>query len=276
MPQSEFDTDTAVTGTAAGRYRAHVHERWNVGSVANGGYVMAMGMRALGRELLAADPLTVTAHFLRPTRPGPLEIETEVVKRGRRLSTGAARLLQDGKEVVRLLGTYGDLEQQAGPTRISAAPLALPPNGKRIDRPDAPVVADRYDHRFAEGGLPWLDGKRDLAEVRGAVRFRDQRPPDTLSLAAIADSFPPPAFAWVAPTWLPTLELTLHVRARPRGTWLSCLFCTRFLVDGLMEEDGELWDESGQLVALSRQLAMAPPLGARREGSLSACHSASA
>jgi acyl-CoA thioesterase len=97
-----------------------------------------------------------------------------------------------------------------------------------------------------------------LAEIRGAVRFRDRRPLDVLSLAAIADSFPPPAFAWIEPTWVPTLELTLHVRARPQGDWLRCSFRTRFLFGGLLEEDGELWDETGRLVALSRQLAMAP------------------
>jgi hypothetical protein len=107
--------------------------------------------------------------------------------------------------------------------------------------------------------MQWLRGERsDLAEIRGRVRFRDRRPLDVLSLAAIADSFPPPSFAWMDPTWLPTLELTLHVRARPTGEWLRSVFRTRFLFGGFLEEDGELWDEAGQLVALSRQLAIVP------------------
>jgi acyl-CoA thioesterase len=259
MLESEFDTDTAVDATSEGRYRGHVHERWNVGAVANGGYVMSIGMRALGRELDAADPLTVTAHFLRPTLPGPLDIETEVVKRGRRFATGTARLLQGGKEVVRLLGMYGDLTRQSGLTRITAAPPAVPAVGAGISRPDTPLVGARYEHRFAPENMGWLRGERgDVAEIRGAVRFRDCRPPDVLSLAAIADCFPPPVFAWIDPTWVPTLELTVHVRARPKGDWLRCVFRTRFLVGGLFEEDGELWDETGQLVALSRQLAMSP------------------
>jgi acyl-CoA thioesterase len=262
MPDYEFDTDTAVEATTEGHYRARVDERWNVGIVANGGYVMAIGMRALGRALTAADPVTVTAHFLRPTLPGPLQIETEVVKRGRRFATGVARLCQDGKEVVRLLGTYGDVAQRSGPTRITAAPPVVPPVGKGISRPDTPLIAGRYEHRFAEENMAWIRGERsDLAEIRGAVRFRDGRPPDVLSLAAFADGFPPPAFAWIEPTWVPTLELTLHVRARPRGEWLRCVFRTRFLFGGLFEEDGELWDETGQLVALSRQLAMMPTPG---------------
>jgi acyl-coenzyme A thioesterase PaaI-like protein len=260
MPEYEFDRDTAVQAASEGRYRAQVHERWNVGPVANGGYVMSIGMRALGQALTTADPLTVTAHFLRPTLPGALEIETEVVKRGRRFATGVARLLQGGSEVVRLLGTYGNFEQHSGQTRVTARPPVVPRNAGTISRPDSPAVAERYEHRFDRASLAWLRGQRsDLAELRGAVRFRDWRPPDVLSLAAIADGFPPPAFAWMEPTWLPTLELTLHVRARPQGDWLHSVFRTRFLFGGLLEEDGEIWDETGRLVALSRQLAVAPP-----------------
>lgn len=259
MSQYEFDTDTAVEATSDDRFRARVHDRWNVGPVANGGYVMAIGMRALGRVLEAADPLTVTAHFLRPTMPGPLEIETEIVKRGRRFATGAARLLQQGREVVRLLGTYGDLSEQSGPTRISVPPVPLIRSGEAVSRPDAPAVAGRYEHRFDPESVQWLSGRStNVAEIRGSVRFSDRRPPDVWSLAAIADGFPPPAFAWIEPTWVPTLELTLHVRARPAGEWLRAAFRTRFLLEGLLEEDGEIWDESGRLVALSRQLAMVP------------------
>jgi acyl-CoA thioesterase len=260
MSKYEFDTDTSVEEVSGGMYRGYVHERWNISSIANGGYVMAIGMRALGLALERPDPVTVTAHFLRPSTPGPLLIQTESIKRGRRFSTGSVRLIQADREVVRMLATYGELGTDAGFSRVSAVPPAVPLPGDGRDsrsRLDAPPIAQRYDLRFAPETVRWLDGQRsDLAEIRAAIRFRDRRPPDVMSLAAFADAFPPPSFAWMDPTWLPTLELTLHVRARPVGEWLRGHFRTRFLFGGLLEEDGELWDEAGRLVAQSRQLAM--------------------
>src|SRR5688500_7003191 len=116
----EFDTDTAVRARGDGCFDATVTDRWGVSGRPNGGYLMAMGLRALGHVLPHPDPRTVTTHFLRPPRPGPVEITAEVVREGRRLSVGEARLHRREREFVRMIAAFGDLSTAEGPTDVRA------------------------------------------------------------------------------------------------------------------------------------------------------------
>ena len=96
-----------------------------------------------------------------------------------------------------------------------------------------------------------------VARVRGWFRLLDGEPLDPFTLLLVADAFPPAIFNLDIPMgWTPTLEMTTHIRANPTTEWLRCQFTTRFITGGLLEEDGEIWDQAGRLVALSRQLAL--------------------
>ncbi|MGF2075329.1 hypothetical protein, partial [Enterococcus casseliflavus] len=64
--------------------------------------------------------------------------------------------------------------------------------------------------------------------------------------------------AGIGPSWVPTVELTVHVRATPAPGPLRCRFSSHFVTGGLLSEDGEIWDSTGALVAQSRQLALTP------------------
>ncbi|MEZ4579028.1 MAG: thioesterase family protein [Desulfobacterales bacterium] len=55
--------------------------------------------------------------------------------------------------------------------------------------------------------------------------------------------------------WVPTIEFSVNIRNIPASVWLKCIFRTHFINNGLLEEDGEIWDETGELVAISRQIA---------------------
>lgn len=218
-------------------------------------------MRALAAVLPHPDPFSVSTHFLSVARPGPAEIRTEIVRAGRGHSTGEARLLQDGRELLRTIATFGDLGSLEGPTALALAPPELPPVEaceRSRPAPSAASIAERLDVAIDPGTVSWLTGEpNDRAELAGWVRLRDGREPDVCSLVLFADAFPPPVLnlRGVQTPWVPTLELTVHVRARPAPGWLRASFRTRALVGGYLEEDGELWDSRGTLVAMSRQLA---------------------
>src|SRR5690349_12050117 len=92
--RSDFDADTAVT-RAGDAWRALISDRWDVGVNPNGGYVLATIVRAMGEAVTLPDPLTVTAHYLRPPDHGDATIDCDVVRSGRRFATVSAALHQD-------------------------------------------------------------------------------------------------------------------------------------------------------------------------------------
>jgi acyl-CoA thioesterase len=273
---SEFATDTAVRRIGDGRFAANLTDRWNIGANPNGGYLLATALRALNEASGRPDPLTLTAHYLSPPTVGPVEMPVEVVKAGRSFATVETRVLQrqdpgsgggTERERIRVLGTFGSLVERAGPTNVAGSPPPLPPPEEcesivelnRAEGRELPEAMNRFEIRLPKTG-PW--GRFQPGSpltIAGWVRFADGTEADTTSLVAFADALPPTIIGSIDAGWVPTLELTVHVRNRPAPGWIRAVFSTSFLIDGLMEEDGQLWDSEDKLVAQSRQLAMVLP-----------------
>lgn len=259
-----FASDTEVRARGEGRYDAEIRPGWDVVGNANGGYLLSLVARAMSDAAGRPDPVTVTAHYLSPGRPGPADISVEVVKRGRTFTTATGSLHADGKRLLHVLGTFGDVSTPIGPERVEAAPPELPPPDRcfAVEPTETfpPPFMGRVDLRLHPDDAGLLSGTPSgQLRVRGWFRLHNGEPIDTLGLLLAVDSFPPTAFnARLPVAWTPTIELTAHVRARPAPDWLRCAFTTRFVTGGFLEEDGEVWDHTGRLVAQSRQLALIP------------------
>jgi len=258
---SEFDQDTQVVSLGEGTFSAVVTDRWNTFVRPDGGYVMAIAVRALGMSLPHPHPFTVTGHFLRPTDPGSVEIKTDVARAGRRHSTGSARVIQGGKEVLRVLGTFGDLSKGEGRSAVGEPPPNIPPPDACQDPwahvPDGVKVSigDRTEARTPQ--VPgWLKGAptgRPFFEFHQILS--DGRPQDALSLIFMADAAPPTVVE-LGELASVTVDLTVMVRALPAKGWLTMRKQGKNLVDGYFEEDVTMWDSTGSVVATSRQLAL--------------------
>ncbi|MGB0114130.1 MAG: thioesterase family protein [Ilumatobacteraceae bacterium] len=256
-----------VSGTPDGEtvttFTSEVKPGWDIGGNANGGYLMAIAGRAMS-EAVGRPPVTLTAHYLRPAPAGPCEVEVTTVRAGRRFVTATARLTMEGGEIIRLLGTFGEqtpggpsLTEESPPDLPAYADCELPP--PPTEGPE-PAIFRRLAVRIRPGDEGFRTGQpTGHAEIRGWFAFADAEPIDSIGLLLVADAFPPPIFNTELPVaWVPTVELTVHVRGTPAPGPLRCAFRSRFIHDGLLDEDGEIWDSTGTLVCQSRQLSLLP------------------
>jgi acyl-CoA thioesterase len=255
----QLDDDTAVHPTRHGTYTTRLSAAWNIGATPNGGYAMTSALRALVDVARRPDPVSVTVHYLRPATPdADGMITTRVVRSGRSATYATATLVQDATERLTVAAVLADLSApvstMADPQLTVVAP-DIPPPEACVDRGDLdqgielPLLS-RVEVRVRPDG-------RAPATVDGWVRLRDGSSPASTTLPLFADAFPPALHATVGRVgWVPTLELTVHVRRRPQPGWVQAHITCDDVAAGMMIETGTLWDSSGALVARSRQLGM--------------------
>ncbi|MGA1439971.1 MAG: thioesterase family protein [Ilumatobacteraceae bacterium] len=267
---TEFENASAVRRVTAdeGRlsYEAAIAPGWDIAGNANGGYLIAVAARAMA-DAVGRPPLSVTAHYLSPGKPGPVTIDVEVVRDGRRMAVVRASMISATGPVLSLLGTFADHPVPgSGPAVIDGAPPEVPaPEECVAGGPPNEVgesgFGDRVIGRYHPADAGFREGRPSgTARMRGWFEFADGGHIDAFGLLVALDAFAPVCFnrPEFAVSWAPTIELTAHVRAEPAPGPLRVLFSSRFLQDGMFEEDGEIWDSAGRLVAQSRQLALLP------------------
>lgn len=267
MTHAEYDAHIAVSAAGENTWHAHLEDGWRVGGGVNGGYALGV----IGNALREAspdkpDPLAVSAYFVGPAVAGDARIRTQVRRRGGSTSTFAAELDQDGEVRVTALATYGDLGSLSDDVATTATEPELPPLEECLGNDLAPPeflamapIQNRLDIRFDPASAGWAMGRPSMRGVlQGWFRLKGGREPDPISLLTVVDAFPPVTFDLGRMGWAPTMELTAHVRAVPAPGWLKVRLTTNNVAGGMFEEDCEVWDSAGRLVAQSRQLARQP------------------
>lgn len=261
---AEFDRDTAITRVDNTTFTAQISAGWAIGEAVNGGYLLALLGRVLREVTDKPDPLVVSAYYLGPTLGGEATISTRVVRDGKGTATLAADLVQEGHTRITLLATYGRLDVLPDDVRTTAVEPDLPPLEKCLGPGDAPgavvpEIMNRFDLRLDPDTVGWaLGAPSGRGLLQGWFRLHDEREPDPLSLLLVVDALPPVTFDLGMMGWAPTMELTAHVRAEPAPGWLKVKITTHNVAGGLFEEDCEVWDSAGRLVAQARQLARVP------------------
>jgi acyl-coenzyme A thioesterase PaaI-like protein len=269
-----FDEATAVRRTAAGRYQVRPDERFallppggGTPAAVNGGVLIATMLRCVLDSSPHPHPVATSAHFLRVPQTAPARVEVTWLKEGRTAATARASLVQDGKTAVEMTITTGTVPGGGPGTSLSwtGAPPVLPPIEDCVDLgpwpgaagPDgATGYAGQVEMRLDPATTGWRHGEpAGIPEMRGYFRLRDDRDPDAYLLALAVDGMPPVVFGLGASGWAPTVELTWHMRGVPVPGVLKVAARCRHVSGGWFDEEAEVWDAAGRLVAQSRQIA---------------------
>ena len=255
------------------RFTVVLDPAWRIGTKPHGGYLLALCGRAATEALGEDFPHVVaaSAHYLRSPDLGQVELVATVLRRGRSASQVQVHLLAEGAVAVAVLMTCGQLPAsgepaaaarwRAGEADVSTwglpdeqdcVPLTGPGPGG-IEIPFREAVEQRLDPAglgFAAGAPGGVGALQGWLRPAGGGEERDP-----LWLLMLADALPPATFDLGSVGWVPTLELTVYVRAVPAAGPLRVRQRVVTMTADRVDEVCEVVDSVGTVVATGHQLA---------------------
>lgn len=260
----DIRTDTALTRdpSVPGRFQADLPDAWKVMYIF-GGVSMYAALRAMEEQLDREELSLVTANaiFLAPVAPGPITIDVEVLRDGRRAAQVAADLRVPGGEspALRVHGVFGvahDLDLAHQDVRFPEVPRPehIPPPD--MNRPN-PFGEINFHQQTDWKPVTSFDdpGK---GQFMSWVRLHEGAP-HLLALAVHGDVLGPAVGRAIGPQEHPFMVLSLEIGIRfvqpPVTNWVLQEIEAWHIGDGYATGPARLWDEDGNLCAIATQTA---------------------
>jgi len=242
--------------------------KYFVGNTPHGGYLLAVMNKALSKVLPHPSAINSNVYYLDRTEPKPAELHVEVIRTSRGSSMGQVRLMQNGKLTCLFSALCSDFQYMKGHSGLETP---LPEIMNSV--PENQFKVMNYEN-FKAGSTPsfiqqlemsvhpdhaWWDRdiSMDVAEARCSA-FLELKggAADTFVLSYLADILPPVVQnKYGSLGWVPTLTLTCNIRQLPKTNRLFIDGLAKDISNGYFEQDCNIWDMDGNLVATSRQLA---------------------
>jgi len=258
-----FSTASRLRPLGDGTFAATLPSSWTVGGKPHGGFLVALLARAAvvaAGGSPAADPLTVSAQFLRAPEVGPVLLRAEVRKTGRQTTVVGVHVEQRGQSCVEGVVTTGRLPRERAAWSDLPNQPAEPP-GNALDLAALPMASvfrltEGCDVRLDPNGAGFLHGQtNDPPRLRLWARPRNEQVDPTFALL-VGDIAPPVTFNLGRFGWSPTVQLTALLRSRPAPGWLRVQVDCKAVHGAWFDADATVVDSTGRLVCQARQLAL--------------------
>lgn len=262
MTSPAAETSTSLSAALAltpdgDGFTGTVADGYDVFGIPHGGYLLGLGGAAVLQGTGKPDIFTITAHYLRKAAFGPIRFRVAKVGGSRRFTTVTATAEQDDAVIMSIMASVGDRSSMSGPEWSSAEPRMVPLDRLAPTRTETfspPNIAAALGMRLDGQTVGFASG--DVGHNGEMRAVADADVIDQLTALIACDVTPPSAWnALGAEGWVPTVELTAHVRARPTAGPFTIDVVTNHVSDGFLEEDALVRDGTGRLIVQSRQLA---------------------
>ena len=240
-----------------------------VGNTPHGGYLMAIMHKALITVLPHSTAISSSVQYLDRIDPKPISLAVEVFKSGKGSSSGIVKLIQDERICTTFTGTCSDFHHMKGFDGLEK-PLPeifndkdkkdyIPLNYDEITKGFTPSFIHQLECSIHPDQVWWRrDKDEDISNYEArccAFLKMEGGLPDQFCLSFYSDILPPVVCnKYGALGWVPTITLTTHIRQLPSTEIIFADFIATDINKGYFEQDCNLWDLNGNLVASSRQL----------------------
>ncbi|MFI5308718.1 MAG: thioesterase family protein [Polyangiales bacterium] len=258
---ADLQRDTELSGSD-GHYAALISPHWVVWSP-QGGYLMALVLRAAGRATELGKPLSLACHFLSVPKVGPAEIQVTSLRKSRVAESLRLSLAQEGRVFLEALAWVGDtvpglehtatdMPQVPGYETIASRAVANPPPTSGFH-----TLWHNLEIRPCD---PPSRERREAAEPRQRdwIRFRNFAPTadafaDAGRYAMCLDTFTWPAATHAHPGdgrfIAPTLSFSIDFHQRTQSEWLLSDAHAPYAGDGRIAMHQRVWSPEGALIA---------------------------
>ncbi|MCH8493530.1 MAG: thioesterase family protein [Idiomarina sp.] len=234
---------------------------WAQGRAAFGGLTAGIAYQHAVLGVAANQHIrALTVSFVGPIEPGQLTLQRTILREGKNVTQVRVELLQNNAVQLSALLTFGC----SRPSKVRVTdtlPAEVPPREQGPAFPKTkllPEFAHHFDYRVSVGGLPFSNNQS--RQFGGWMRFAEEQQPISVGLfLGLVDAWPPavlPHLSAPAPasslTW--TIEFPEPLPSdKMSNDWWQYIAYIDYAADGYGHTHSHIWDDAGNLVAISRQ-----------------------
>lgn len=236
-------------------------EGWAQGRAFFGGFSAAIAYQHGANGVAAEQELrAMTISFVAPLNAGPALLKRRILREGKSVTQVSVEICQEGAVGLSALLTFGRSRLSA--VRVTDTPAAYVPgreHGPGMPESDVvPQFARHFEYSLSVGAMPFSG--QPAREFGGWMRYAEEDQPINIGLfLGLVDAWPPavlPHLSEPAPasslTWTIEFPQPLSTQRTTRNWWQYVAYID-YAADGYGHTHAHIWDEDGELVAISRQ-----------------------